>query len=62
MRNYKFHDPPSQGEISFRALESLGDLLLWYTLIAIVLRDYNAAFLSYYWFLLFYDGPLDMQI
>ena len=32
------------------------------TLIDIVLREYNAAFLCHCWFLLFYDGATDMQI
>ena len=31
-------------------------------MIAIVLRDYNAAFLCHCWFLFFYDMAVDMQI
>ena len=31
-------------------------------IVAIVLRDYDAAFLYYRWFHLFYDGAVDIQI
>ena len=37
-------------------------LSIYSTLIAIVLRDYNTAFLCHVYFYLFSDGAVDMQI
>ena len=37
-------------------------LSIYSTLIAIVLRDYDAAFRYHSWFSLFYDGAVDIQI